>query len=398
MSSSPLPLEVILSFQGQKAHRSVIPSVTTVQELAGTVRSCFSLSPDASLKLLYKGKDLLRNKHDSDVALFDDSGEASGSPASFKSPIKLLVLSSTTETVVDLNSGRSDPTIRGLDHPAQPPTKTNKDTTNIWNMAPDKNYKFSRFEACTWQSFGHRASDTHTPHAFRAMELLQQLATDPGIVAILRERELVVGTLGEMDPIDDRLLQRSSQAGACLLGYNTNHGARIDLKLRPDSLQGFLPYPQIVATLIHELSHNWVGAHDVLFWTNYGQMRVEYFHTHASLAATGFLTSGRTTQQLAGVYLSDGMKSIFHVVMAELKTEMMQHGLQAELIATVILDRCRELVSQSRGSELGRIVGGETENGSGRNRQNPRELALAAAERRARQTKENGKKGDNKFA
>eukprot|EP00957_Ditylum_brightwellii_P180316 13736496-Ditylum_brightwellii.AAC.1 len=88
------------------------------------------------------------------------------------------------------------------------------------------------------------------------------LASDPGVIAVMKECELVVNALGEMDPIDDRLMQKHKADGACLLGYNTNHGLRIDIKLRTDDLQGFRPYPQLVSTQIHELSHNWVGEHD----------------------------------------------------------------------------------------------------------------------------------------
>jgi len=55
--------------------------------------------------------------------------------------------------------------------------------------------------------------------------MLEQLKTNPGIVAILRSRELVVRTLGEMDPVDDRITQMMQlEGGECLLGYNTNRG------------------------------------------------------------------------------------------------------------------------------------------------------------------------------
>ena len=65
------------------------------------------------------------------------------------------------------------------------------------------------------------------PHASEARRLLEQLKTNPGIVAILRSRELVVGTLGEMDPVDNRIMQMMQLEGEeCLLGYNTSHGLR----------------------------------------------------------------------------------------------------------------------------------------------------------------------------
>ncbi len=55
--------------------------------------------------------------------------------------------------------------------------------------------------------------------------MLERLKTNPGIVAIMRSRELVIGTLGEMDPVDDRITQMMQlEGGECLLGYNTNRG------------------------------------------------------------------------------------------------------------------------------------------------------------------------------
>ena len=77
-----------------------------------------------------------------------------------------------------------------------------KTTTTMRGTDQNKNFKFCCFETCTWQSFGYKAG-SHRPHAFKAMKLFKQLATDPSVVAIMVEHELVAGTLGEMDPIDD---------------------------------------------------------------------------------------------------------------------------------------------------------------------------------------------------
>ena len=86
-----------------------------------------------------------------------------------------------------------------------------------------------------------------------------------------------------------------------MLGYNTNHGLRIDLKLQTDDLGGFQPYWELAATLAHELSHNWVGEHDALFWTNHGQMRVEYLWQHARLMRGNVFVQGQRTAALAEV-------------------------------------------------------------------------------------------------
>ena len=61
------------------------------------------------------------------------------------------------------------------------------------------------------------------PHASEARRLLERLKTNPGIVTILGSRELVVRTLGEVDPVDDRIMQMMQlEGGECLLGYITN--------------------------------------------------------------------------------------------------------------------------------------------------------------------------------
>ena len=63
------------------------------------------------------------------------------------------------------------------------------------------------------------------PHASEAWWLLERLKTNPGIVAILRSRELLVGTLGKLDLVDDRIMQiMQLEGGECLLGYYTNRG------------------------------------------------------------------------------------------------------------------------------------------------------------------------------
>jgi len=360
MASFPISL----AFQGKTVTVKNVSTATTASELYDAALAALELSEETQLKLLFKGKRLEKG---STKIVFQNIPS--------KTP-KIMVMATSAVVAKEIASKRSDPTIRGFDQELAPKRQQNGEQHWGDGIVQSKDYKFCRFQACTDQSFGHRPTEK-TPHEFAAMQLLQKLATDPGVVAIMKERQLVVGALGEMDPIDDRLMQKKQQHGGCLLGYNTNAGARIDIKLRTDDLEGFRPYPELASTLIHELSHNWVGEHNLLFWTNYAQMRAEYLHTHARLRTT--MVKGKTTAELAGLNKAK-LENVFEFIMNELIKEMAQHGLHPLMIEAPIRQRCEELERKESGNKLGGGSGSTTTGTA-------RDLALAAAERRAREQK-----------
>jgi len=371
------PFQVQLLFKGRTVSIEATLASRADELIASAVNALHVDADSSTLKLLYKGK---RLEPGSTTTVFTTVPK--------KAP-KLMVLATNSDSVQELNSRRSDPTIRGFDQTTKPSNQQHRNVHWGPDTKQDKNYKFCRFQACDWQSFGHRPSDS-TPHDFAARELLEQLATDPGVVAVLKERELVVGTLGEMDPIDDRLMRQKQTQGACLLGYNTNGGQRIDIKLRTDDLKGFRPYPDLVATLIHELSHNWVGEHNLLFWTNFGQMRAEYLVQHTLNNTTGFVVNGKTTAQLAGLPPLRTMNDIYEFVMNELARDMASHGLHPSMISAPIRERCLQLEEQQQEKKAGVTVSGGDADPS----KTPREMALAAAERRAKDQEQDEKKGE----
>ena len=95
------------------------------------------------------------------------------------------------------------------------------------------------------------------PHASEARQLLERLKTNPGIVVILRSRELVVGTLGEMDPVDDRIMQMMQlEGGECLLGYNTNSGLGSARRSERTILESSFFYCFISSTNINECPYS----------------------------------------------------------------------------------------------------------------------------------------------
>lgn len=211
----------------------------------------------------------------------------------------------------------------------------------------------------------------------------------------------------KLDPIDDRIMNKTEAKGGCLLGYNTNRGLRIDIKLRTDDLSGFRHYTELVATLIHELSHNWVSEHNLLFWTNYAQMRVEYFCTHARLMKSAIVVHGKKTAELAGLN-ERALDNVFDLIMKELVREMGQHGLHPNMIADPIRQRIQELEEETpkfegqQGYRLGASSTKRSAEASSTTVHNGinevvsvRQLALAAAERRASEQKEREKKHGN---
>lgn len=61
-----------------------------------------------------------------------------------------------------------------------------------------------------------------------------------------------------------------------LLGLNHNHGEKIELRLRSHHSQHtFLPYEAILSTLLHELAHIEVGPHNARFYRLLDELRTE---------------------------------------------------------------------------------------------------------------------------
>ena len=234
-------MEVTLVHKG----KSAAATATTSDELFTAAAAAFDLPPaQHALKILSKGKQLQPGADLSAVGV--------------KPGAKLMVMASARATIDDVQAARSDPTIRGFAAEALTDERRGEGETSVWGTQQDAEFKFCKFAPCTWQSFGTRAGDG-VPHAFEARKLLLMVATDPAICHIMRQRRWTVGTLAELDPIDDRLAEKMEGGGKRLLGYNTNHGAQIHVRLRTDDLSTFLPYTEIIDTTLHELAHNEVG-------------------------------------------------------------------------------------------------------------------------------------------
>ena len=222
-----------------------------------------------------------------------------------------------------------------------------------WGQAQDKEHRFCRFEPCTWQSFGTRPS-ARTPHAFEARQLMLRLAQDPGIVSIMRTREYRVGTLAELDPIDDRHAEKMEGEGKRLLGYNTNAGMSIHIRLRTEDLGGFLPYPALVDTLLHELAHNEVGPHNEQFWHLFCQLKADYLRALLALSARGELFGGRSP-----ITLAEAAAEAADVRAAVLGALTRDRQMPASPMQAQLLDGYLAATGGTQAKSAGRAIGGE---------------------------------------
>lgn len=108
------------------------------------------------------------------------------------------------------------------------------------------------------------------PMRDKAYSILLSLATDSGIVAIMRKYGWNVPTLAELYPEGEVGISE-----VCVLGLNENKGQRILLRIRTDDLQGFRRYDSMRQVLIHELTHNVWSDHDSNFYMFMRQLQKE---------------------------------------------------------------------------------------------------------------------------
>lgn len=360
-----------VSFKGRAEKLALPEGAESTDVVFDLVREVYSLE-DQNLKLLVKGKQIAAGVSISSTPLADGA--------------KVMVMATGKRDVDILQSQRSDPTVRGFDAEdraaKQHALQQNTEELSVWATPQDSQYRFCRFEACTWQSFGTRPSSS-TPHGFEARQLLLKLAQDPAIVHIMRERRWTVGLLAEQDPIDDRLQEKMEGGGKRLLGYNTNMGAEIHVRLRTEDLKGFMPYTALVDTLLHELCHNEVGPHNDHFWHLFCSLKVDYLGHLTRLSSQGALFGGRSPLQLASA--QDEARDVRTAVLAALERDSQQ---PAGPLHTRLLDDYLAASAAMRG-DAGRILGAppsaaaaSSGEGDASSRRGMRELLAAKANER----------------
>ncbi|KAG0083838.1 hypothetical protein BGZ92_010426 [Podila epicladia] len=95
-----------------------------------------------------------------------------------------------------------------------------------------------------------------------ALRILKRVATM--VKPLMKAHNWKIGTLAEF--------YRSG-----LLGMNTNRGSKIELCLRYHNNENeFLPWEEILGTMLHELAHNIRGPHDAQFYKALNDLNNEY--------------------------------------------------------------------------------------------------------------------------
>jgi hypothetical protein len=142
-----------------------------------------------------------------------------------------------------------------------------------------------------------------------------------------------VGSLCEMDIDDDRLAKSVQEEGKCLLGYNTNAGSSIHLRLRTDERTAFRPYNSLINTLLHELAHNVFGPHNTQFWALFAELKARYliFHGRASVSRPSLQKSA----DIAVEEMEDIEAAVLQEVLVDRQAPM--NAMEQQVIITIVI-------------------------------------------------------------
>jgi len=203
---------------------------------------------------------------------------------------KIMLVASSARDVAVVQSSRADPLVKGFEEEERDDRLRRKRAkaagASAWGTKQDSEYRFGSIKA----EFKY-----NTPTPFDAEKFLQKLATDPGIIDIMKTRQFKVHVLTEMSPDESKeRMEKKGTPNMDLLGYNQNYGEKIVLKLRTDNCKGFRPYHDVMNTLLHELTHNVWGPHDHNFWKLFGEIKAQYMRFHSFWSHGGKSASGET--------------------------------------------------------------------------------------------------------
>lgn len=232
------------------------------------VAAHLSLPADTPLRLLHAGK-----------RLPDDSTPLSA--ASLTPTATIYALATPREAVAAVRASKPDALVRPFSRAAPRYVAAPRQTRPPPGSAGASPYGFGRVEALP--GFADTA---------RAQQILEGLAADPGFLSVMRRKQWRVGALKEMPPEG-----RVGVDPVCVLGYNTNKGAEIHLRLRTDDRQGFRAMSSVRQVLAHELAHNEVSDHndefkELMRWIEREANKADWRRSAGHAVVDGWRSSG----------------------------------------------------------------------------------------------------------
>ncbi|KAF9908387.1 hypothetical protein EC991_009842 [Linnemannia zychae] len=205
-----------------------------------------------------------------------------------------------------------------------------------------------------------------------AMRLLKKVATM--VRPIMKAHNWKITTLAEF-------------LAPGLLGMNTNRGWKIQLCLRYHNDENrFLPWEDVLGTMLHELAHNIRGPHDTAFYKALDGLNDEYDKIVASgYTGEGFDATGQRLGTRHGGFGPGGVR----LGGAQGATLVTNGTRAAAVLAAEKRRQMYEMMLPSGGRKLGESDGGHgrlesTPRGFWEQWHSPGELAAMAAERRAK--------------
>eukprot|EP00177_Eucheuma_denticulatum_P001983 GFKZ01003536.1.p1 GENE.GFKZ01003536.1~~GFKZ01003536.1.p1 ORF type:complete len:520 (+),score=84.03 GFKZ01003536.1:326-1885(+) len=210
-----------------------LPPTTPLSTLHTALISHLSLPAGTTLRLLVSGTQL------SPTAAPISTTPLATTPS-------LYILSTPPSTLSSLRAQKPDPLIRPFGKAPPPKYTAAPRATRPAPGSQPSDYGFARVEALP--GFHDTA---------KAQAILEELSTDPGFLHVMRVKRWRVGALKEMPPEG-----RVGVDPVCVLGYNTNKGQEIHLRLRTDDRLGFRSRMSVRQVLAHELAHNEVSDHN----------------------------------------------------------------------------------------------------------------------------------------
>eukprot|EP00736_Rhodelphis_marinus_P000617 Rmarinus@m.29579 len=260
-------MKLRLKYKNHEVDFTDVDDSVSVTEIKNRVSQEFGLHPTL-IKLFYKGR--LLNTSDAPIRNFHIVDNS-----------RVFVVASSPDAVEEVKNIRSDPTMRPLVRPVH---KLVPATSNNLRREPEMRFT----SIVTLPGFADEQA---------ARDVLVRIASDGGVVAVMKKHNWAVPVLREMYP-----KEKVGIDPVCVLGLNTNKGQEIQLRIRTDDLRGFRKYSMIREVMFHELAHNRFSEHNEDFFNFMSQLQRE------AEALDWTQQPGRTLTAPGGVHLPETME------------------------------------------------------------------------------------------